>query len=240
MFFSESRTSYYGKKHIPRQQGIPETFPIMGYYPSIGDIPEDAPEILIGMDSGVSNTAFCYIELIKDPQTKAVIDFKYGNSYYFSKEMEHLAYQIDKQFYLMEQYYNLFAHKFVTSLTFELLPLTSIKNSETLKGVIDAQNTTALISFLAYSLNHPYRPISATSIKKCLTGNGKAEKETMCNVAFALTQDERLLANDHMADAFAACFYTFIQRIKSDSVYYHTPIPQKWAGMDWNFKGKNR
>lgn len=59
MFFSESRTSYYGKKHIPRQQGIPATFPIMGYYPSIGDIPEDAPEILIGMDSGVSNTAFC-------------------------------------------------------------------------------------------------------------------------------------------------------------------------------------
>ena len=58
----------------------------------------------------------------------------------------------------------------------------------------------------AYILNHPYRPVPATSIKKCLTGNGKAEKEEICNAAFTLTQDGRLLTNDHMADAFADCF----------------------------------
>ena len=90
----------------------------------------------------------------------------------------------------------------------------------------------------AYILNHPYRPVPATSIKKCLTGNGKAEKEEICNAAFTLTQDGRLLTNDHMADAFADCFYAFIQRIKSDASYFHTPIPQKWAAMDWNFKNK--
>ena len=39
-----------------------------------------------------------------------------------------------------------------------------------------------------------------------------------------------------MADAFADCFYAFIQRLKEDCAYYNTPIPEKWTKFDWNFK----
>ena len=40
------------------------------------------------MDSGISNTAFSYIELIRDEITNAVIDFKYGGTYYFKDELD--------------------------------------------------------------------------------------------------------------------------------------------------------
>ena len=227
---------YKFKHHIKREKGIPAEFPFKARFPAPDDIPEDAPEVYVGMDSGVGNTAFSYIELIKDPKTKAVIDFDYKKSYYYAAELAMLIFQIDKQFFLMEQYYTLFSNKLVTSLTYELLPLTNIKDYDTLKGIIDAQATTTLISALAYSLNHPYKPTPATSIKYCLTGNGRATKEEMCQAAYSITGDKELLANDHMADAFADCFYSFIQRLKEDCVYYNTSVPEKWKKFDWNFK----
>lgn len=230
-------TPYKFKHHIKREQGIPDEFPFKVRFPAPDDIPEDAPEVYVGMDSGVGNTAFSYIELIKNPDTNAVIDFNYTKSYYYAPELAMLIFQIDKQFFLMEQYYDLFAHKRVASLTYELLPLTNIKDYETLKGVIDAQSTTNMLNALAYSLNHPYKPTPATSIKYCLTGNGKATKEEMCQAAYAITDDEELLKNNHMADAFADCFYAFIQRLKEDCAYYSSPVPEKWATkFDWNFK----
>ena len=229
-------TPYKFKKHIHREQGIPKEFPFKARFPAPNDIPKDAPEVFVGMDSGIGNTAFSYIELIKDTKTKAVVDFQYTKSYYYAPELAMLLYQIDKQFFLMEQYYNLFAHKCVTSFTYELLPITNIKDYETLKGVIDAQSTTNLLNALAYSLNHAYKPTPVTSIKFCLTGNGRATKEEMCNAAYAITGDQELLKNNHMADAFAACFYSFIKRLKEDCAYYSTPIPTKWEKFDWNFK----
>ena len=232
----EYNVPYKNKKHIKREHGIPETFPFKAYFPAPGDISTDEPEAFVGIDTGISNTAFSYIQLIKDPNTKAVVDFHYGDSYYFAPELATLLYKIDKQFFIMEQYYKLFSHKFVTSVTYELLPLTSIKDSETLKGVIDAQTTTSLLNALAYSLNHPYKPVPATSIKKCLTNDGNASKEDMCKAAYAITGDKRLLENDHMADAFADCFYSFIQRLKEDCVYYGVPVPEKYLSLcSWNF-----
>lgn len=224
------------KKNLKRLSGIPDVFPMQCYFPTVDDIPKDSPQIMVGMDSGVSNTAFSYIELIQDAKTKSVIDFKLGDTYYFKDELDSLALQKDKQIYLCKQYFDLFARKDVVSLTFELLPLTSIKDQDTLKGVIDAQATTNMITTISYQLHHYYKPVPATSIKYCLSGNGKATKEEMCQAAFSLTGDERLLNNNHMADAFAAAFYSFIQRVKEDCVYYGTPIPQKFAHMDWNFK----
>ena len=58
----------------------------------------------------------------------------------------------------------------------------------------------------------------------------------MCQAAYSITGDKELLANDHMADAFADCFYSFIQRLKEDCVYYNTSVPEKWKKFDWNFK----
>ena len=75
--------AYTRKKHIPREAGIPLKFPLKCYQPADNDIPPYSPEILVGMDSGISNTAFSYIELIRDEITNAVIDFKYGGTYYF-------------------------------------------------------------------------------------------------------------------------------------------------------------
>ena len=68
------------KHHIKREQGIPKDFPFKARFPAPNDIPEDAPEVFVGMDSGVGNTAFSYIELIKTPDTNAVIDFNYVQS----------------------------------------------------------------------------------------------------------------------------------------------------------------
>ena len=217
------------KIHIPREKGIPEQFPLKCYRAVPTDFQPDAPFVLVGMDSGVGNTAFSYIELVQDPHTKAVIDFIYKDTYYFADELEKYSLQMDKQFFLMNKYYELFAHEYVLSLTYELLPLTAIKDENILKGVIAAQATTNMINTVAYSLNHPFIPVPATAIKYCLTGNGNATKEDMCKAAYQLTGDERLLTNDHMADAFAMCFYSFIQRVKEDCAFYKISAPTKFT-----------
>lgn len=121
-------------------------------------------------------------------------------------------------------------------MTFERLSLNTIRDTDTLKGVIDAQETTTLLTTTAYALNHFYKPIPATSIKYCLTGNGKADKQEMCQAAYNLTGDIQLLNNSHRADAFACCFYSFIQGMKESCVYYEIPIPSKYAHMEWNFR----
>ena len=224
----------YSQTHIPRETGIPIEFPLKCYKPAPDDIPQ-GPEILIGMDSGVSNTAFACIEIIRDEKTNAIIDYQYIGAYYFREELDKFTCQMDKQIYLAKQYFDLFSRKKVRSLTYEVLPLTSTKNDETLKGVIHAQATTNLINIIAYQLKHPFHPIPAPSIKYCITRNGKASKYDMCMEAYACTKDEELLYNDHMADAFACCFYTFIQELKKDCSYHRIPIPEKYARMSWNF-----
>ena len=89
---------YKLKHHIKTEQGIPKEFPFKARFPAPDDIPEDAPEVFVGMDSGVGNTAFSYIELVKNPDTNAVIDFNYVKSYYYAPELAMLLFQIDKQF----------------------------------------------------------------------------------------------------------------------------------------------
>lgn len=217
------------KKHIPRDIGIPLEFPLKCYQPADNDIPPYSPEILVGMDSGISNTAFSYIELIRDEITNAVIDFKYGGTYYFKDELDKFSCKLDKQLYLAEQYYNLFSHQRVSSLTFEVLSLNSVKDEETLKGIIDAQATTTIISTLAYQLGHHFIPVPATAIKFCIAGNGTAVKYDMCMNAYAWTKDEELLYNDHMADAFSCCFYTFVQKLKESCIQHNIPIPKKFS-----------
>lgn len=221
--------AYTIKKHIPREMGIPMEFPLKCYQPTPDDIPADSPEILIGMDSGITNTAFSYIKVIRDTATKVPIDFKYGGTYYFKKELDEFSCKLDKQIYLAEQYYNLFSHKRVSGLTFEVLSLNSVKDEDTLKGIIDAQATTTIISTMAYQLGHHFNPAPAPAIKHCMTGSGTASKNDMCMEAFALTHDEELLYNDHMADAFACCFYTFIKELKEKCAIHHMPIPQKFS-----------
>lgn len=233
---TQNPNRYSTKKHIPRQMGIPDEFPLKCYSPTVGDIPSGSPEILIGMDSGVSNTAFCSIEIIRDIGTGAAIDFKFLNAYYFKSELDKYAYKIDKQLYLAEQYFNLFSHKNVNSLTFEVLPLPSTKSQEPLNGVIDAQATTDLIKTVAYLLKHHFNPIPATAIKFALTGTGKAAKDDMCMAAYSWVQNEELLYNDHMADAFACCFYSFMDMMIKDCKTYTLPIPGKFSHMIWNFK----
>lgn len=225
----------YLETHIPRETGIPIEFPIKCYKPAPDDIPP-YPEVLAGMDSGVSNTAFACIELIRDEKTNAIIDFRYAGAYYFKERLDKFTCQMDKQIYLAKQYYDLFSHKRVRSLTYEVLPLTSIKDEEILKGVIQAQATTNMINTVAYQLNHPFKPVPVTAIKYCITKNGKASKYDMCMEAYACTKDEELLYNDHMADAFACCFYAFIQELKKSCAYHGIPVPEKFAHMDWNFK----
>ena len=204
-------------------------FPLKCYQPAPDDIPPYSPEILIGMDSGITNTAFSYIELIRDAETNVLTDFKYGNTYYFKKELDDYCCKLDKQIYLAEKYYDLFSHKKVSGLTFEVLSLNSAKNEEILKGILDAQTTTTMISTVAYQLNHRFNPVPATAIKHCLTKKGNATKYDMCIEAYAWTRDEELLYNDHMADAFACCFYTFIQKLKEDCCSYHLPIPSRFS-----------
>lgn len=221
--------TYIPKKHIQRKTGIPPEFPLKCYQPADNDIPPYSPEVLVGMDSGISNTAFSYIELIRDEATNALIDFTYGGTYYFKRELDDFSCKLDRQIYLAEKYYNLFSHKNVSNLTFEVLSLNSAKNEETLKGIIDAQRTTTIISTLAYQLNHHFTPVPATAIKYCITGSGTAMKYDMCMNAYAWTKDEDLLYNDHMSDAFSCCFYTFVQKLKESCIQYNMPIPKKFS-----------
>lgn len=227
--------TYLYKKHVPREKGIPDQFPFKCYFPTMYSVSLDLPQIMVGIDSGVSNTAFAYINIIRDAH-KAITDFEFGDSYYFLDDLDMLALQKDKQIFLCQKYYELFAHRQVLSMTFERLSLNTIRDTDTLKGVIDAQETTTLLTTTAYALNHFYKPIPATSIKYCLTGNGKADKQEMCQAAYNLTGDIQLLNNSHRADAFACCFYSFIQGMKESCVYYEIPIPSKYAHMEWNFR----
>ena len=228
--------TYTIKRHIPREKGIPMEFPLKCYQPTINDISPFSPEILIGMDSGITNTAFSYIELIRDKRTNALIDFKYGGTYYFKEELDEFSCKLDKQIYLAEKYYDLFSHQNVSSLTFEVLSLNSAKNEDILKGILDAQATTTIISTVAYQLNQHFNPVPVTAVKYNITGKGKAHKYDMCMESFAWTGDEELLYNDHMADAFACCFYTFIKELKESCIYHNFPVPQKFSYMNWNFK----
>lgn len=228
--------TYIPKKHIQRKTGIPLEFPLKCYQPADNDIPPYSPEVLVGMDSGISNTAFSYIELIRDEATNALIDFTYGGTYYFKRELDDFSCKLDRQIYLAEKYYNLFSHKNVSNLTFEVLSLNSAKNEETLKGIIDAQRTTTIISTLAYQLNHHFTPVPATAIKYCITGSGTAMKYDMCMNAYAWTKDEDLLYNDHMSDAFSCCFYTFVQKLKESCIQHNITIPKKFSYMEWNYK----
>ncbi len=233
---TQNQNRYSTKKHLPRQMGIPDEFPLRCYSPTVGDIPYGSPEILVGMDSGVSNTAFCTLEIIRDTCTGAVTDFKFLDAYYFKSELDQYAYQMDKQLYLAEQYFQLFNKKNVRELTFEVLPLPSTKGQETLNGVLDAQMTTDLIKTVAYILKHHFNPVPAPAIKLCLNGSGNSSKNDMCIAGFSWTKDERLLYNDHMADAFACCFYTFMKMMVRDCITYNLPIPEKFSHMTWNFK----
>lgn len=85
------------------------------------DIKHGSPQIMIGVDSGVSNTAFAYLNIIR-ASNKAIIDFEFGDSYYFLDELNMLALQKDKQIFLCQRYYELFSHRDVLSMTFEVLP----------------------------------------------------------------------------------------------------------------------
>ncbi|WP_158577458.1 hypothetical protein [Roseburia sp. AF15-21] len=51
-----------------------------------------------------------------------------------------------------------------------------------------------------------------------------------------MPKDEKLLYNNHMADAFACAFYRFFQKMKDDCKAHNIPVPDKYARMDWNFK----
>lgn len=223
---------------IKRTPGIPTEFPFKCYFATPDDIPEAAPDIIVGMDSGISNLAFSEIEIIRDPITKSVVDFKYVGSYYFLGELSKYKSKIQKQLHIMELYYELFSHKRVIAVGYELLPFTIIKDEKIRAGVLDAQVTTDYIKLVAYQLNHHMEAIGATKNKFVLTGNGQADKEEMCKNAFALTQDEMLLDIDHCADAFALAFCLFMDMLKQDSVDHGTPIPSKFAHMTWNFDKK--
>lgn len=222
--------SYAQKKNIERIQAIPYTFPLVCYLPYAS---ANEPSLMIGMDSGVTNNAFTALELIQ--LNGVTIDFKYSNAYYFENDLALLCNQMDKQIFLTQQYFNLFSHKKVKCLTFEVLPVTSTK-VQTLQGVLAAQATTNMITLMAYQLQHPYKPVPPRAIKYCLTGNGSANKDDICEAAFSWTHDERLLYNNHMADAFACAFYSFFQKMKKDCPAHNIPIPDKYARMDWNFK----
>lgn len=221
---------------IKREKGIPDVFPLKCYFATPDDIPVDSPDIIVGMDSGITNLAFSEIQLIRDPITKSVVDFKYIGSYYFADELTRYKSKIQKQIHIMELYYDLFSHKRVLFVGYELLPFTVIKDASIRAGVLDAQCTTDYIKLVAYQLNHHMEAISAKANKYCLTSDGNAAKEKMCQYAYDMTGDICLLENDHCSDAFALAFYLFIDMVKQDVVDHNTPIPTKFAHMDWNFK----
>jgi hypothetical protein len=163
---------------MERIQAIPDTFPLVCYLPYAS---ANEPSLMLGMDSGVTNNAFAALELIQ--LNGVTIDFKYSNAYYFENDLALLCNQMDKQIFLTQQYFNLFSHKKVKCLTFEVLPVTSTKG-QTLQGVLAAQTTTNMITLMAYQLQHPYKPVPPRAIKYCLTGNGSANKDDICEAAF--------------------------------------------------------
>lgn len=221
-------------KETPRKKGIPEEFPLKLYYPQL-EI-RTKPEIVVGIDTGVNNTCFCSLEIERDEHFN--MDYKYkGGIYYFKDELKKYKYQIDRQYQLLKNYYDLFSDKNVKRVVYELMPIDKIKDENTLSGIIQTQATTNYINMLCFSLAHYTTPIPAPSVKHCLTGRGNASKGQMCQAAYQLTKDAFVLDNDHMADAFGMAFYGFISMLKEECKYHNKPIPDKFKQLcPWNFK----
>lgn len=214
-----------------RTSAIPDTFPLEHYC-----LPTDTTtteQIVVGIDSGVSNCAFCELQLIYEDGYFA--DFEIKNLYYFEDEIKKYTCIDDRYYFLASKYYDLFSKKPVCNTIFELLSLNTIKDNETLKGVLRAQKTTHIISFICRCLKHPYTAISPKAIKYALTGNGNATKEEMQKAAYEITDEQFLefLENDHLADAFAMAFYYWTTKVKEEMNTFHLSPPPKYAHMDW-------
>jgi Holliday junction resolvasome RuvABC endonuclease subunit len=218
-----------------RESSIPTSLPLKRY--ALHGLPDDDTRIVVGIDTGVSHVAFCECNLIRGINGNAsyIIDLEMLNYYYFEDDINLLKTKDDKFYFIMEKYWELFSHKNVWNVVFEALPLNSIKNESTLKGVIQAQKTTDLLTLICYTLNHSYSPTPPTSIKYALTGNGHATKEEMQRAAYNLTNQKHpiFLSNDHVADAFGDCFYYFSQICKRDGTKYHCSPPPKYQHMHW-------
>lgn len=225
------------QSYVPVVKGIPD-FPFQYYTPTI-DI-KRKPYMLVGMDSGIGNAAFSCITISDDKfVNKIPVDFEYVDSFYFAEELAKYPTTLDRQFFIINKYWELFSQENVESLTYELLPITNISDPGTFKGVLHAQNTTALINMVCRMIGHQFYPTSPTEIKFCLTGNGSATKEEMCQKAYELTGDERLLTNNHMADALGDAFCGYIRKLKQHIADRDGKgeIPQKWLEFcPWNFK----
>lgn len=214
-----------------RTSDIPDTFPLAHYcLPSNSNTTE---QIVVGIDSGVSNCAFCELQLIYEDGYLA--DFEIKNLYYFEDEIKKYACIDDRYYFLAAKYYDLFSKKPVCNTIFELLSLNTIKDNESLKGVLRAQKTTDIISFICRCLKHPYTAISPKAIKYTLTGNGNATKEEMQKAAYEITDEQfpEFLENDHLADAFAMAFYHWTSKVKEEMNTFHLSPPPKYAHMDW-------
>lgn len=218
--------SYY-----QRSSDIPDTFPLEHYC-----LPTDTnttEQIVVGIDSGVSNCAFCEFQLLFEDGYLA--DFEIKNLYYFEDEIKKYACIDDRYYFLAAKYYDLFSKKPVCNTIFELLSLNTIKDNETLKGVLRAQKTTDIISFICRCLKHPYTATSPKAVKYALTGNGNATKEEMQKAAYKITNEQypEFLENDHLADAFGMAFYHWSSKVKEEMNTYHLSPPPKYAHMDW-------
>lgn len=225
-----TNTSFYERTSV-----IPESFPLKHYFLPTDNF-DTTEQIVIGIDSGVSNCAFCELQLIFEDGYLA--DFEIENLYYFDDELKKYPCVDDKYYFLASKYYDLFSHKSVCNTTFELLSLNTIRDVETLKGVLRAQKTTDIISFICRCLKHPYSAVSPKAVKYALTGNGNASKEEMQNTAYEITgqQFPEFLENDHLADAFAMAFHYWSTKVKEEMEQYHISPPPKYAYMTWLWK----
>lgn len=219
-------------KYYERSSKIPDTFPLKHYYLSTNQSDLSKP-FAIGIDSGVNNCAFCELQLVYE--NGYLIDFTVNNLYYFEDEIKNFLCVDDKYYFLAEKYFDLFKDKPICKTTFELLPLNAIKNAETLKGVLRAQKTTDIISFICRCLKHSYTAVSPKTIKYTLTGNGNATKEEMQKAAFRITGNKypEFLINDHLADSFAMAFHYWVTKLKEEIQLYHSPISAQYAYMTW-------
>lgn len=218
-----------------KETNIPENFPLKQYLLHM-DYQKEYDKTIIGIDSGVSHCAFCECNLIK--ADGCIKDLEIRNLYSFEDEISKIKCHDDRFYFLAQKYWELFYNKVVWNVTFEVLPLTSIKKNPTLQGVIQAQKTTDIISLVCHCLGHPYTPIPPTSIKYTLTGKGNASKQEMQQAAYKLTGEKYpvFLENDHLADAFGDCFNFFVRKANEYVKMYHASPPEKYAHMDWLWK----
>lgn len=212
---------------------IPDKFPL-GHYKLPFD--PNKPQILIGMDSGVSHLAFSETSIIKE--NGHIRDIKIENLYYFENEIRSIPTQDDRYFYIAEQYYNLFSKKQVKRLGCEIIALNDSPNTN-LQSLLRAQKVTDILTFLCRCLSHPYSAIPPKVIKYCIKKNGNASKGEMQEAIYKITGEQYpiFLENDHLTDAYAIALYLAIDLIKTDCTNFNLPIPEKYAFMDWNFKG---